>query len=103
MRACVQERRISIRLFHTIHISVEWSLQMPIEAPHITSLLPLTHPWCRDDFLKLFCLFHSYHYFLPKYANRYVMRPLVSYPVLQLAKAASIRKAENIGLVSFRR
>ena len=74
-------------------------LQMRIEPPHITRLFPLTHPWCRDDFLKLFCLFHSYHYFLSKYADRYVMRPLVSYPVVQLAMAASIRKAQNIGLV----
>ena len=72
--------------------------QLPLPVPSVFDLFPISQPWIRLDFLKLLCLFPTYHSFLSKHQNLFLKRPAASYPLVQLTMAASRRLAENIGL-----
>ena len=102
--SCIFGCECEDRLRHYLQCPVAMSalaaalgLQMPILAPSITDLFPISRPWKKRNFLYICCLFTIYHSFLAKHRNFYERQPVLSYPLAARIALASVRKAENIG------
>ena len=79
-------------------LAVALGQQMPILAPSLIDILPLSSPWTQKSFLKIFWLFSCYHTFLSKHSNTYERRTAACYPTVVKPMLASAHTAENIGL-----